>query len=148
MKKWMLPVGLEEAPPPVSWQIEDLRRKLLDHYRKSGYELVHPPLIEHLDALLTGTAQDIEQQIFKLTDPASGRLLGLRADMTPQAARIAARHYADQKIVRSEERRVGKECVSTCRSRWSPYHSTKNKRRNIVYRNCSPDIDKENHPQR
>src|SRR3546814_5161004 len=102
MKKWMLPVGLEEAPPPVSWQIEDLRRKLLDHYRKSGYELVHPPLIEHLDALLTGTAQDIEQPIFKLTDPASGRLLGLRADMTPQAARIAARHYADQKI-RSEE---------------------------------------------
>ncbi|HEY9547317.1 MAG TPA: ATP phosphoribosyltransferase regulatory subunit [Solimonas sp.] len=100
MKKWMLPVGVEEALPPVSWQIEDLRRKLLDHYRKSGYELVHPPLIEHLDALLTGTAQDIEQQIFKLTDPASGRLLGLRADMTPQAARIAARHYADQKIVR------------------------------------------------
>ncbi|HET8882276.1 MAG TPA: ATP phosphoribosyltransferase regulatory subunit [Solimonas sp.] len=100
MKKWMLPAGVEEALPPVSWQIEDLRRKLLDHYRKSGYELVHPPLIEHLDALLTGTAQDIEQQIFKLTDPDSGRLLGLRADMTPQAARIAARHYRDQAIVR------------------------------------------------
>ncbi|NGY03827.1 ATP phosphoribosyltransferase regulatory subunit [Solimonas terrae] len=100
MKKWMLPVGVEEALPPVSWQIEDLRRKLLDHYRKSGYELVHPPLIEHLDALLTGTAQDIEQQIFKLTDPESGRLLGLRADMTPQAARIAARHYGDRDIVR------------------------------------------------
>jgi ATP phosphoribosyltransferase regulatory subunit len=100
MKKWMLPAGVEEALPPVSWQIEDLRRKLLDHYRKSGYELVHPPLIEHLDALLTGTAQDIEQQIFKLTDPESGRLLGLRADMTPQAARIAARHYRDQAIVR------------------------------------------------
>ncbi|WP_043112438.1 ATP phosphoribosyltransferase regulatory subunit [Solimonas flava] len=100
MKKWMLPSGVEEALPPVSWQLEDLRRKLLDYYRKSRYELVHPPLIEHLDALLTGTAQDLEQQIFKLTDPATGRLLGLRADMTPQAARIAARHYRDQAIVR------------------------------------------------
>jgi ATP phosphoribosyltransferase regulatory subunit len=100
MKKWMLPSGVEEALPPISWQLEDLRRKLLDHYRKNRYELVHPPLIEHLDALLTGTAQDIEQQIFKLTDPDTGRLLGLRADMTPQAARIAARHYRDQAIVR------------------------------------------------
>ncbi|MFT4045609.1 MAG: ATP phosphoribosyltransferase regulatory subunit [Solimonas sp.] len=100
MKKWMLPSGVEEALPPVSWQLEDLRRKLLDHYRKSGYELVHPPLIEHLDALLTGTAQDLEQQMFTLTDPANGRLLGLRADMTPQAARIAARHYRDEDIVR------------------------------------------------
>lgn len=100
MKKWMLPSGVEEALPPVSWQLEDLRRKLLDYYRKSCYELVHPPLIEHLDALLTGTAQDLQQQTFKLTDPATGRLLGLRADMTPQAARIAARHYRDQAIVR------------------------------------------------
>ncbi|WP_051361781.1 ATP phosphoribosyltransferase regulatory subunit [Solimonas soli] len=100
MKKWMLPSGVEEALPPISWQLEDLRRRLLDHYRRSGYELVHPPLIEHLDALLTGTAQDLEAQMFTLTDPASGRLLGLRADMTPQAARIAARHYGDQDIVR------------------------------------------------
>ncbi|NKF22509.1 ATP phosphoribosyltransferase regulatory subunit [Solimonas marina] len=100
MKKWMLPAGVEEALPPVSWQLEDLRRKLLDQYRKQRYELVHPPLIEHLDALLTGTAQDSEQQVFKLTDPDSGRLLGLRSDMTPQAARIAARHYRDRDIVR------------------------------------------------
>lgn len=100
MKKWMLPAGVEESLPPVSWQIEDLRRKLLDHYRKLGYELVLPPLIEHLDALLTGSAQDLAQQTFTLTDPASGRLLGLRADMTPQAARIAARHYRDREVVR------------------------------------------------
>lgn len=100
MNKWMLPAGVEESLPPVSWQIEDLRRKLLDHYRKLRYELVLPPLIEHLDALLTGSAQDLEQQTFTLTDPASGRLLGLRADMTPQAARIAARHYRDQEVVR------------------------------------------------
>ncbi len=100
MKKWMLPAGVEESLPPSSWQLEDLRRKLLDHYRKLGYELILPPLIEHLDALLTGSAQDLEQQTFKLTDPDSGRLLGLRADMTPQAARIAARHYGDREVVR------------------------------------------------
>lgn len=99
-KKWMLPEGVEESLPPLSWQMEALRRKLLDHYRKQGYELVLPPLIEHLDTLLTGTAQGLEQQTFKLTDPASGRLLGLRSDMTPQAARIAARRYADQDVVR------------------------------------------------
>lgn len=99
-KKWMLPEGVEEALPPLSWQMETLRRKLLDYYRKQGYELILPPLIEHLDTLLTGTAQGLERQTFKLTDPASGRLLGLRADMTPQAARIAARRYADQPVVR------------------------------------------------
>jgi ATP phosphoribosyltransferase regulatory subunit len=100
IKRWMLPDGMEEALPPFSWQLEDLRRKLLDHYRASGYELILPPLLEHLDTLLTGAAQDLERQTFKLTDPASGRLLGLRADMTPQAARIAARRYADVPLVR------------------------------------------------
>jgi ATP phosphoribosyltransferase regulatory subunit len=100
IKPWMLPDGVEEALAPVSWEQEALRRRLLDHYRAAGYELILPPLIEHLESLLTGTAQDLERQTFKLTDPASGRLLGLRADMTPQAARIAARHYAGQDIVR------------------------------------------------
>jgi len=93
MKRWMLPDGMEEALPPVSWQLEDLRRKLLDCYRNAGYELIFPPLVEHLDALLTGAGSDLERQTFKFTDPASGRLLGLRADMTPQAARIAVRRY-------------------------------------------------------
>jgi ATP phosphoribosyltransferase regulatory subunit len=100
IKRWMLPDGMEEALPPVSWQLEDLRRKLLDHYRAARYELIFPPMIEHLDALLTGAGSDLEQQIFKFTDPSSGRLLGLRADMTPQAARIAARRYADDASVR------------------------------------------------
>lgn len=99
-KLWMLPDGMEESLPPVSWQAEDLRRKLLDYYRKSGYELILPPFLEYLDTLLTGAGQDLERQTFKLTDPASGRLLGLRADMTPQAARIAARRYADADLVR------------------------------------------------
>ncbi len=98
--KWMLPEGVDETLPPLSWQMETLRRKLLDYYRKQRYELILPPLIEHLDTLLTGTAQGLERQTLKLTDPVSGRLLGLRADMTPQAARIAARRYADRPVVR------------------------------------------------
>jgi ATP phosphoribosyltransferase regulatory subunit len=97
---WMLPEGVEEALPPVSWRIEALRRTLLDHYRDGGYELVLTPLLEHLDSLLTGAGSDLEQQTFKLTDPAGGRLLGLRADMTPQAARIAVRHFSAQSVVR------------------------------------------------
>ena len=94
----MLPDGMEESLPPVSWALEDLRRKLLDHYRRARYELVLPPLVEHLDSLLTGAGSDLEQQTFKFTDPVSGRLLGLRADMTPQAARIAARRYTGKTV--------------------------------------------------
>ena len=100
MSKGWLPEGMDEWLPPLSWRQEELRRALLDHYRRRGYELILTPLVEHLDALLTGTGSDLEAQTFKLTDPASGRLLGLRADMTPQAARIAARRYADRKVVR------------------------------------------------
>jgi ATP phosphoribosyltransferase regulatory subunit len=100
VSKWWLPEGMEEWLPPMSWRQEALRRQLLDFYRRRGYELVLTPLLEHLDALLTGAGSDLERQTFKLTDPASGRLLGLRADMTPQAARIAARRYAGQKVVR------------------------------------------------
>ena len=97
---WMLPEGVEEVLPPVAWALESLRGRLLSHYRDAGYQLIMPPLIEHLDALLTGAGNLLEQQTFKLTDPASGRLLGLRADMTPQAARIAARHFANTELVR------------------------------------------------
>lgn len=100
MSKGWLPEGMEEWLPPLSWRQEELRRALLDFYRRRGYELILTPLLEHLDALLTGAGSDLEQQTFKLTDPASGRLLGLRADMTPQAARIAARRYGDRKVVR------------------------------------------------
>ncbi len=100
MNRWWLPEGMDELGPPDSWRAEALRRALLDGYRRRGYELILTPLIEHLDALLTGAGSDLEPQVFKLVDPASGRLLGLRADMTPQAARIAARRYAKQKVVR------------------------------------------------
>lgn len=99
-KRWWLPEGMEEWLPPAAWRQEALRRELLDFYRRRGYGLILTPLVEHLDALLTGAGSDLEQQTFKLIDPAGGRLLGVRADMTPQAARIAARRYADQEVVR------------------------------------------------
>jgi ATP phosphoribosyltransferase regulatory subunit len=96
----MLPEGMEESLPEAAWRAEDLRRVLLDHYRAARYELILPPFVEHLDSLLTGVGADMDHVTFKLTDPASGRLLGLRSDMTPQAARIAARHFAGQLVVR------------------------------------------------
>ena len=96
----MLPEGMEESLPEAAWRAEALRRTLLDHYRAARYELILPPFVEHLDSLLTGVGADMDRVTFKLTDPASGRLLGLRSDMTPQAARIAARHFAQEKVVR------------------------------------------------
>ncbi|MBR9813014.1 ATP phosphoribosyltransferase regulatory subunit [bacterium] len=92
--RWMLPEGVEEILPPDAWQVELLRRKLLDLYRSWGYELIMPPLVEYLDSLLTGAGEALEQQTFKLTDQLSGRTLGLRADVTPQAARIDANRMA------------------------------------------------------
>jgi ATP phosphoribosyltransferase regulatory subunit len=98
-RQW-LPEGMEEWLPPASWKLEALRRDLLDLYRDRGYGLILPPLLEHLETLMAGAGAALEEQTFKLVDPASGRLLGLRADMTPQAAHIAARRYPDQKVVR------------------------------------------------
>ncbi|HEU0197529.1 MAG TPA: ATP phosphoribosyltransferase regulatory subunit [Nevskiaceae bacterium] len=97
---WMLPDGVEEWLPDLAWALEDLRGRLLARYRERGLALIIPPPVEHLDALLTGAGGELEAQTFKFTDPVSGRLLGLRADMTPQAARIAARQFPDRKIVR------------------------------------------------
>jgi ATP phosphoribosyltransferase regulatory subunit len=105
-RNWMLPEGVDETLPPMSWRLEGLRRSLLDNYRSRGYELIMPPFIEHLDTLLTGAGSDLESQTFKLTDPAGGRLLGLRADMTPQAARIAVRHFAEQPLACSAPGRL------------------------------------------
>jgi ATP phosphoribosyltransferase regulatory subunit len=97
---WMLPEGIEESLPQAAWRAEMLRRSLLDHYRARSYQLVLPPFLEHLDSLLTGVGADLDPVTFKLTDPASGRLLAVRSDMTPQAARIAARHFAGDVTVR------------------------------------------------
>jgi ATP phosphoribosyltransferase regulatory subunit len=88
--RWLLPEGIEELLPAQAVPLEQLRREILDLYRSWGYELILPPFIEYLDSLLTGTGHDLDLQTFKLIDQMSGRLLGLRADMTPQAARIDA----------------------------------------------------------
>ena len=88
--RWLLPEGIEELLPEPAARLEQLRREILDLYRGWGYQLVIPPFIDYLDSLLTGTGHDLDLQTFKLIDQLSGRLLGLRADMTPQAARIDA----------------------------------------------------------
>jgi ATP phosphoribosyltransferase regulatory subunit len=90
MGRWLLPEGISDVLPHEAEQLERLRRALLDLYRGYGYELVQPPLIEYLDSLLTGTGRDLDLRTFKLVDQLSGRQLGLRADFTPQTARIDA----------------------------------------------------------
>jgi ATP phosphoribosyltransferase regulatory subunit len=88
--KWLLPEGIEEVLPPAAWRLECARRELLDMFATWGYELVIPPFIEYLESLLTGTGNDLDLQTFKLTDQLTGRMMGVRADITPQAARIDA----------------------------------------------------------
>ena len=87
---WLLPQGIEEALPADAARLESLRRNLLDMYSRWGYQLVMPPMIEFLESLLTGTGHDLNLQTFKLIDQLTGRSMGLRADMTPQVARIDA----------------------------------------------------------
>ncbi|HEA25950.1 MAG TPA: ATP phosphoribosyltransferase regulatory subunit [Ectothiorhodospiraceae bacterium] len=88
--KWILPEGIEELSPQRAAQVEQARRQLLDLYRLWGYEMVMPPFVEYLDSLLTGTGEDLELKTFKLIDQMTGRMMGVRADMTPQVARIDA----------------------------------------------------------
>ena len=90
MARWLLPEGISDVLPAEARRVEELRRALLDLYRGFGYEFVLPPLIEYLDSLLTGTGHDLDLRTFKLVDQLSGRQLGLRADITPQVARIDA----------------------------------------------------------
>lgn len=99
-ERWLLPAGVEETLPEEAESIERLRRELLDLFSSWGYRLVIPPFIEFLESLLTGTGKDLELQTFKLTDQLSGRLMGVRADMTPQVARIEARHLRSDHPVR------------------------------------------------
>lgn len=88
--RWLLPEGVEEILPPKALQLERMRRSIIDLLSTWGYEFVIPPMIEYLESLLTGTGEDLDLKTFKLTDLLSGRLMGIRADMTPQVARIDA----------------------------------------------------------
>lgn len=88
--RWVLPDHIQDALPSDAHQLEALRRRLLDAFRVRGYQLVMPPLLEYLDSLTTGAGQDLKLRTFKLVDQLSGRTMGVRADMTPQVARIDA----------------------------------------------------------
>ena len=88
--RWMLPDGVDEVLPPQAAHLESVRRELLDIFGSWGYELVIPPMVEFLESLLTGTGTDLDLKTFKITDQLSGRMMGIRADITPQVARIDA----------------------------------------------------------
>nr|CAA6826793.1 MAG: ATP phosphoribosyltransferase regulatory subunit (EC [uncultured Thiotrichaceae bacterium] len=87
---WALPDGISEALPDEAWRLETLRRELLDIYSTWGYQLVMPPLVEYMQSLSTGVGANLDVQTFKVTDQQTGRMMGIRADMTPQIARIDA----------------------------------------------------------
>ncbi|MEH6357733.1 MAG: ATP phosphoribosyltransferase regulatory subunit [Pseudomonadales bacterium] len=94
--RWLLPDGIEEVLPPMAGRVESLRRNLLDLYKSWGYDLVIPPFVEFLESLLTGVGGDLDIKTFKVTDQLTGRLMGVRADMTPQVARIDAHSLKHQ----------------------------------------------------
>ena len=100
MSAWVLPDHIADVLPSEARHIEELRRDLLDAARGYGYELVMPPLLEHLESLLSGSGESLDLQTFKLVDQLSGRMLGLRADSTPQVARIDAHLLNRQGVTR------------------------------------------------
>jgi ATP phosphoribosyltransferase regulatory subunit len=100
MSAWVLPDHIADVLPSEARHIEELRRGLLDTARGYGYELVMPPMVEHLESLLTGTGEALDLMTFKLVDQLSGRSLGLRADSTPQVARIDAHLLNRQGVAR------------------------------------------------
>lgn len=98
--RWLLPDGMKELLPPVAREVELVRRRMLDLYDSWGYELVMPPVAEHLESLLTGVGRDLGLQTFKVTDEVSGHMLGIRADITPQVARIDAHRLRSDGVSR------------------------------------------------
>jgi ATP phosphoribosyltransferase regulatory subunit len=98
MRKWLLPEHIEDILPEPARRIEALRRNMLDLFALHGYQLVLPPMLEYVESLLTGTGHDLDLRTFKLVDQLSGRTLGVRADITPQVARIDA-HLMNRKGV-------------------------------------------------
>jgi ATP phosphoribosyltransferase regulatory subunit len=100
MSKWLLPEYVSDVLPSEARKIEEMRRCILDKFRTFGYELVMPPLLEYIDSLLTGTGQDLDIQTFKLLDIHTAKTMGIRADITPQIARIDAHLLGRQGITR------------------------------------------------
>ncbi|MFM8676206.1 MAG: ATP phosphoribosyltransferase regulatory subunit [Burkholderiaceae bacterium] len=100
MPAWQLPDQISDILPAEAARLERLRRRLLDLYRSYGYALVQPPMLEHLESLMIDQAHDLDLRTFKVVDQASGRLLGLRADITPQAARLDAHQIQNKGVTR------------------------------------------------
>ena len=100
MRRWLLPEHIEDVLPPEARVTERLRRAILDLFELHGYELVQPPLLEYLESLLSGTGRDLDLATFKLVDQLSGRMMGVRADHTPQVARIDAHLLNRQGVTR------------------------------------------------
>jgi ATP phosphoribosyltransferase regulatory subunit len=100
VRRWLLPEHIEDVLPDEARAIERLRRSILDLFESHGYELVAPPLLEYLESLLSGTGRDLDLATFKLVDRLSGRMLGVRADHTPQVARIDAHLLNRQGVAR------------------------------------------------
>lgn len=98
--RWLLPENIEDILPAEAARIEKLRRAILDLFFRNRYELVIPPLLEYTDSLLTGTGRDLELRTFKVVDQLSGRMMGLRADITPQVARIDAHILNESGVTR------------------------------------------------
>jgi len=98
MRNWLLPEKFEDILPPQAQRIDRMRAKLLELFRVHGYQLVIPPMLEYLESLLTGTGHDLDLRTFKLVDQLSGRMMGVRADIAPQVARIDA-HLLNRKGV-------------------------------------------------
>lgn len=99
-RRWLLPEAIEDVLPTQAVRLEYLRRRLLDTFDSHGYELVMPPLLEYVESLLTGSGHDLDLRTFKLVDQLSGRSMGLRADITPQVARIDAHLLNRQGVTR------------------------------------------------
>jgi len=99
-RRWLLPEAIEDVLPRDAVRVEALRRSLLDEFSRHGYELVIPPLLEYVESLLTGSGHDLDLRTFKLVDQLSGRSMGVRADITPQVARIDAHLLNRQGVTR------------------------------------------------
>ena len=97
---WRLPRGVDELLPPVGWQLELLRRRVLDVFHEWGFEYVEPPVIEYLESLLVASGEDLDLQTLKVVDQVSGKQLGVRADMTSQAVRIDAHSLVTEEVQR------------------------------------------------
>jgi len=100
MPNWLLPEYIQDMLPDEAWRIEAMRSKVIELLRLSGYQLVAPPLLEYAESLLINNSQDMDVRTFKLVDQLSGRTMALRADITPQVARIDAHLLNCQGVTR------------------------------------------------